>query len=329
MKRIKLLATGGTIAGVGKNSIDLKDYIPGKLKADELLEEVPEILKIANVETEQLSNFGSSSITPAHWILLKNKVETSLNEEEYDGIVITHGTNTLEETAYFLHLTVNSHKPVVLVGAQRPITAMSSDAKINLYNAMKVATNSSSHGRGVLVVLNDSIHDARNVTKTNTYHLEAFNSRGLGCIGFIESDNTVHYYQQTSRRHTTNSQFSKMDIKKLPKVTIFYSFAGSDSDLIDYAVKSGRYQGFILAGTGGGHGSSAEIEGLLKGYDEGILIVRSSRVGEGKIVKIDKEKWKNTITADNLLPQKARILLMLSLLVTKDKETIQSFFNEY
>lgn len=329
MKKIKLIATGGTISGRGFDRMDLKDYESGHYTPADFIEQIPEIRLLADVQVEQLTNFSSTSITPVHWIALRQKVEHALNEADYDGVVITHGTNTLEETAYFLHLTVNSEKPVVCVGAQRPFTALSTDAAMNLVNAIRVAIDPSSHGKGVLVVMNDEINCAREVTKTNTYRLEAFQSGQMGFLGYVDPDHTVQFYRSPLRKHTVNSRFSSHSFDALPHVAIVYSYAGTDGDLIRYIANGGKYAGIVVAGTGAGRCSGGEKEALGEAIEQGLVVVRSSRVGSGRVVPIHHYKGLKSVTADNLLPQKARILLMLSLSLFNDVADIQPIFNDY
>ncbi|MBO1911303.1 asparaginase, partial [Microvirga sp. 3-52] len=202
MKKIKILATGGTISAHHANRVDFRNYISGHYSCEDITKEIPEIHDIASIEIEQLANFSSTVITSSHWLQLRKRINQCLNNEGYDGIVITHGTNTLEETAYFLHLTMDTEKPIVLTGAQRPLSGLSSDAHINLLNAVKVASSKDSYGKGVLVALNDQISSARDVAKTNTYRLETFQSGQLGFLGYIDPDNTVQFYRAPTRTHT-------------------------------------------------------------------------------------------------------------------------------
>lgn len=329
MAKIMLLATGGTISGSSSSRLDFKDYKTGSLSGQDFLERLPEISEIADVEVEQLTNFSSTQISFQNWKVLKQKVEYYLNEKEYDGIVITHGTNTLEETAYFLHLTVNSDKPVVIVGAQRPFSALGSDSAINLLNAIRVAKAPESRGKGVLVILNDEINSAREVTKTNTYRLETFQSGQIGFLGYVDPDGTVQYYRSPIRKHTINSYFSTLSLKNVPEVAIVYSYAGVNNDIIEYLTKSSRYRGIVIAGTGAGKFSRVEEEALAEAAKKGISIVRSSRVGNGRVVDLECYKDFSFTSGDNLLPQKARILLMLSLLAEFNNEEIQNAFNNY
>lgn len=327
-KKIKVIATGGTISAIGKNNLDFKDYQSGKLSGQEIVDQLP-LLSGIEVDVEQLENFSSTQMNSSHWIQLKNLVDHYVNKEQYDGVVITHGTNTLEETAYFLHLTIHTNQPVVLVGSQRPFSALSSDGAINLLQAIRVAADDASIGKGVLVVLNDEINCAREVTKTNTYRLETFQSGQLGFLGYVDPDHTVQFYRSPTRIHTVKSIFSTLPLKRLPRVEIVYSYAGADGDIIRYIVNSNQYDGIVVAGTGAGRFSLAEETALVEAVEKGLPVVRSSRVGNGRVVDIDYYKDRQFIYADNLLPQKARVLLMLALLVHKDVNVIQTFFNEY
>jgi len=329
MKKIMLISTGGTISAQGISRMDLKDYQSGYYTAKDFLNSLPEINEIAKIDVAQLTNFSSTRIETKHWIMLHNMVEEALNELNYDGVVITHGTNTLEETAYFLHLTVNSRKPVVLVGAQRPFTALGSDAGRNLINGVLVATNSSAIDKGVLVVLNDEINSARDVSKTSTYRLETFQSGNLGFLGTVDPDNTVQFYRTPTRRHTSNSEFSNNKFKELDDVEIVYSYAGSNGDLIRYITNSEKYKGIVIAGTGAGRCSVGEGKALKEAVEKGLMVVRSSRVGNDRVVSIQSFQDFNSITADNLSPQKSRILLMLALSIYKRVSDIQSVFDQY
>lgn len=329
MKKIMLIATGGTISAMSPSRLDLKDYESGHVTGEELLAHLPEIGRIADVNVMQLANFSSTHMTATHWIELRERVHQCLNEQAYDGVVITHGTNTLEETAYFLHLTVNSEKPVVLVGAQRPYSALGTDASINLVQAIRVAADPVSRGKGVLVVLNDEINSAREVSKTNTYRLEAFQSGQLGFLGYVDPDHTVQFYREPVRKHTVHSLFALLTLEWLPQVAIVYSYAGAEGDLIRYVAGSGKYAGIVVAGTGAGRCSPEEDVALAEAAQEGIVIVRSSRVGNGRVMGIRAFNQYPAVTADNLSPQKARILLMLSLLIYDDVHGIQRAFDEH
>ncbi|MEC5423139.1 asparaginase [Virgibacillus sp. C22-A2] len=329
MKKIALITLGGTISAKGLHRGDLKDYQSGLLGGNDFLNELPELSEMANIEVVQIDNVSSTQINENHWIKLKKIVEYYLNEQNFDGVVITHGTNTIEETAYFLHLTVDSNKPVVLVGAQRPFTALSTDAHLNLIQAVRVAIDPNSSNKGVLVAINNEINCARDVTKTNTYRLETFRSGETGYLGFIDPDETVRYYRTPIRRHTINSEFSKTPITSLAKIEIVYSYAGASGELINFITQSKKYDGIVIAGTGAGRFSQKEEKSLYEARKNGLHIVRSSRVGNGRVLDIASYRGLKAVSGDNLSPQKARILLLLSLLQSNDVEEIQRIFNEY
>lgn len=329
--KIKLLALGGTISAKGMNRLDLKDYQSGLITPEFFVKDLPELSEIARVDVETMDGISSTAIEITHWLTLREKIIHYVTSEQYDGIVITHGTSTLEETAYFLHLTVPTDKPIVLIGAQRPYTALSSDAQLNILHGVRVAANENSMGKGVLVVLNDEIFCAREVTKINTYRVDAFGAGQLGHLGFVDVDGTVQYYRSPTRKHTIHSLFSQLDLQhaNLPTIEIVYSYAGANGDLIQYIATSGRYQGIVIAGTGAGLVSPQEEKALEKALENGLIIVRSSRVVNGRVVDINKYQHPAIISGDNLLPQKARILLMLSLVTTKQPSDIQDIFNTY
>src|SRR5690625_37803 len=329
MKNIKVIEMGGTISGKGYDRLDLKDYKSVVFTGKDFSEEVPEMADVANVSFESFLSVSSTELNASHWIELRERVIQCLEEEGYDGIVITHGTNTLEETAYFLHLTVPSTKPIVFVGAQRPLTAISSDAHYNLLQAIRVAASDEATDKGVLVVLNDEISSAREVTKTNTYRLEAFQSGQFGYLGFIDPDKKVQFYRESTRKHTMQSEFATLDLKELANVEIIYSYAGATGQLIEHVTKSAAYAGIITAGTGAGLVSPSELTALKSAREKGLFIVRSSRVGNGRVVPIEPYREYDFIHGDNLLPQKARVLLMVSLLKYKDTSALQQVFNTY
>lgn len=320
---------GGTISAQGNGRLDLKDYTSGRFTGTDFKERIPEIATIANVSYESFLRVSSTEIQTEHWIALRDKIISILEQTDVDGIVITHGTNTLEETAYFLHLTIPSDKPIVLVGAQRPLTALSSDAHFNLVQAVRVAACKQSVGKGVLVALNDEISSAREVTKTNTYRLEAFQSGQFGYLGFVDPDKQVHYYREPTRKHTIHSEFSTISFDKLPNVEIVYSYAGATGHIIDHIVQTANFAGIVTAGTGAGLISPNEITALQRARQQGLCIVRSSRVGNGRVVPITPYTPFDFVSGDNLLPQKARILLMLALAKYDNTEDIQHVFDTY
>src|SRR6476646_96205 len=222
LPRVVVLSTGGTIAGRGESTLNLSDYKAGSLEGEQLVAAVPELKQFARVNVEQIANIGSSNMTFGVWRALADRVNALFAEEpNLAGIVITHGTSTIEETAYFLNLTVKHDRPVVLVGAQRPATAISADGPLNLLSAIRTAGASVSRGKGVMIVMNDEINGARDVTKSNTYRAEAFRSGELGFLGYVDPDAVV-FYRQSTKRHTTQSEFDVAGITDLPRVEVVY-----------------------------------------------------------------------------------------------------------
>lgn len=317
-KRVLLITTGGTISAHHQSPLDRAQYRSGHYLGEDLLKALPEVTKRYDITVKNYARISSTEMGTDEWIMLKMACDRALNDDGFYGVVIMHGTNTLEETAYFLHLTLKSDKPVVLTGAQRPFTHLSSDALSNLYDAFLVAASDSSHGKGVLVVANNRIYSARDVTKTATYHLETFQSPSTGPIGSIEPDDETHFTATPAKRHTLNSKFSTLPFLdaegkplELPKVAISYSYAGAEGVMIE-ALLNTHYQGIVVAGTGAGRVSKAEEMALKKAQQQGIALVMSSRVGSGHVVAI--ESYEDLfIPARDLNPQKARILLMLGI----------------
>ncbi len=322
LPNIAILATGGTIAGTGSSSTETTGYKSGDLAIDALIEAIPEMKKIANISGEQIVNVDSTDITNENLLKLGKRINELLASDNIDGIVVTHGTDTLEETAYFLNLVVKSDKPVVMTAAMRPATAMSADGPFNLYNAVLLAGNKNSKGKGVLVALNDRIASARNITKTNTTATDTFKSVENGYLGAIVGGKP-YFYNQTTRLNTTKSVFDISKIDSLPQVDIIYGYQNSPTYMYSAAIKNGA-EGIIVAAPGDGTLSSKAMEGVQKAMKNGVIVVRSSRVGSGTVSP--KEGF---ITSDSLNPQKARILLMLALTETKDPAKIQGFFNQY
>jgi L-asparaginase len=329
---VYVLSTGGTISGKGGSSTSLAEYKSGSLLGEELVAAVPEIKQVARVKVEQIANVSSTDITLDHWLTLARRINTIFSAEpDVAGVVITHGTNTLEETAYFLNLTVKHDKPVVLVGSMRPATALSADGPLNLLNAIRVATSAEARSKGALVVLNEEINGARDVTKTNTYRVETFRSNELGLLGYVDADAVV-FYHASLKRHTTRSEFDVSQTKTLPAVDILYSYIQPATMLAQALAKSG-VQGIVFAGTGAGLISTAERAALqpILSMPEATrpLLVRSNRTGNGRVIALDDYATLGMIAADNLNPQKARVLLMLALTKTRDAKEIARMFREY
>ncbi|GAA8301037.1 type II asparaginase [Helicobacter pylori] len=324
---IVLLATGGTIAGSGA-SASLGSYKSGELGIKELLKAIPNhLIKIARIQGEQVSNIGSQDMNEEIWFKLAKRTQELLNDSRIQGVIITHGTDTLEESAYFLNLVLHSTKPVVLVGAMRNASSLSADGALNLYNAVSVALNEKSANKGVLVVMDDNIFSAREAIKTHTTHTSTFKALNSGAIGSVYYGK-VRYYMQPLRKHTTESEFSLSQLKTpLPKVDIIYTHAGMTLDLFQASLNS-HAKGVVIAGVGNGNVNAGFLKAMQEASQMGVVIVRSSRVGSGEVTsgEIDDRAF---ITSDNLNPQKARVLLQLALTKTNDKEKIQEMFEEY
>ena len=322
---IYILATGGTIAGSGSGALDAS-YTSGTVTVDKLIAAVPDINKIATIKGEQISNIGSQEMNNEVWFKLANRVNELLTSGKADGVVITHGTDTMEETAYFLNLVVKSDKPIVMVGAMRNSGSLSADGPLNIFNAVNVAINKEAVGKGVMVVMNDEIHAAREVTKTNTTAVDTFKSPNSGKIGTVFYGN-VKFYMNPTRKHTVNSAFDITKIKELPRVDIIYSHSNDNPDFVNVAVKNGA-KGIVNAGMGNGNPFPSALEALGEAVKGGVVVVRDSRVGSGETTlngEVDDGKY-GFLASDNLNAQKARVLLMLALTQTTDKAKIQEFF---
>ena len=320
---IHILATGGTIAGTGTSSNDTR-YTAGQVAIGQLIDAVPQLKDIANVTGEQVVNIGSQDMSDEVWLILAERVNDLLKDPDIDGIVITHGTDTMEETAYFLSLATGSGKPVVLTGAMRASTAISADGPGNIYNAVVTAADPESAGMGVMVVMNGLIYGARDVTKTNTLNVQAFQSPETGALGHIYNNDAVYYRIPADHKVT----FDVTDFKKLPKVGIVYGYANIDPDMVEHMLKNG-YQGIVYAGVGNGNIHKDIFPVLEKARKMGIQVVRSSRVPTGPTTlhnEVDDESYQ-FIAAQQHNPQKARILLMLALTKTDDWKEIQTYFN--
>jgi L-asparaginase type II len=328
-----VLATGGTIAGQGASPTSTSVYKAGAILGEELVKAVPEIRQYAEVKVEQISNINSAEVTVEHWLTLTKRIDAIFRDDpNVAGIVVTHGTNTLEETAYFLNLTVRHDRPVVVVGAQRPATAISADGPLNLLNAIRTAITPEARGKGVLIVMNDEINSARDATKTNTYRVETFRSPELGFLGYVDADK-VSFYRASTRRHTSRTEFDVSQLRDLPKVDVVYTYAQPTTDVIQAFVASG-VKGLVFAGTGAGALTSSQ-RSALRAIPEASrpALVRVSRVGNGRVIALTapREEYEalGVIPGDNLNPQKARILLMLALTKTTDRKEIERMFAEY
>jgi len=328
---VRVIGTGGSIAGVGPDRMDFILYpeIGDHITIQQSLDRVPEIQDFAEVRSEDLVSVGSTAIGAAEWLGLAQRINAIFKDEtDVAGVAVTHGTATLEETSYFLHLTVKSQKPVVITGAMRPPTALSTDSDLNLLDAVRTAASPDATGLGVLTVLNNEIQCGRDVTKANTFRVETFRPNELGFLGYADSDGKVVFYRAPLRRHTVDTPFMVDNMTGLPRVDIVYAYAGADGLLVD-AVRNNRSDGLVLAGFGGGTFPPTVVEAAVKLVDDGIPVVLATRSTAGRVVTTPKKKEQGFLVSDNLLPQKARILLMLGLTVTKDRHELQQMFYEY
>ncbi len=329
LPNIVILATGGTIAGAGESSTG-SSYTSGQVGIEAMIDAVPNIRKLANLKGEQISNVGSQDMSVKIWLDLANRINKLLTDD-VDGIVITHGTDTQEETAYFLNLVVKSDKPVVLTGSMRPSTALSAEGPLNLYNAVAVAASQEAKEHGVMVVMNDEIHSAHAVKKMITTPVQTFMSPQHGMLGTVIFGDIV-FFHKPHGIHTVNSEFSVDGVTELSRVDIVYACADMSPDLIDIMVKAGA-KGIIIAGVGDANMTEATLEAAKKATKKGIPVVRASRVPVGAVLihgEINDEEY-GTVSSDELNPQKARILLMLALQKDKDmsREKLQELFINY
>jgi L-asparaginase len=325
---IVILATGGTIAGAAASGTQ-SAYTSGAVTIDAMLNAVPGIEKLANIKGEQISNVGSQDISFEIMLKLAKRINELFSTPTVDGIVITHGTDTMEETAYFLNLTVKSDKPVVMVGSMRPSTAVSADGPLNLYNAVAVASDPKAKNRGVLVVMNDQIHAAHSLTKTSTTSVQTFMSPIRGVVG-VTAYGKDDWYNTPPWKHTSQSEFNISNVAKLPRVDIIFADADMEPDLIDASVNAGA-KGIVIAGVGNGNMNKVSVEAAAGAVKKGVVVVRSSRVATGMVdrnVEVNDDEL-GFIASDELNPQKSRILLSLALLKQESPSQIQQLFRTY
>jgi len=323
-----ILATGGTIAGAAATGTQ-SGYKSGAVTIDSMIAAVPGISGLANIKGEQISNVGSQDMSFDIMLRLAKRINQLLASPDVDGIVITHSTDTMEETAFFLNLVVKSDKPVVMVGSMRPSTAVSADGPLNLYDAVAVAADPEAKGRGVLVVMNDWIQGAHSLTKTSTTAVQTFMSPLRGVVG-ISAYGKNDYYNSPPWKHTTDSEFDITNVSKLPRVDIIFACADMSPDLIDAAAANGA-MGIVIAGVGNGNMNKSSLEAAERQAKKGLVVVRSSRVPTGSVgrnVEVDDDQM-GFVASDELNPQKARILLMLALLRPRSTAEIQQLFLTY
>ena len=320
-KLIVMLATGGTIAGVGKAGKNT-GYHSGQLGVEDLLAAVPQMAEVARIEAHQVCNVNSDDISAPIWIDLAKTIQQHASRPEVDGFVITHGTDTMDETAYFLNLVTKTEKPIVITGSMRPSTATSADGPLNLYQAVVTAANIQSRGKGVQVVFSGRIYSARDVQKTSTHSVVSMDGGENGSRGVI-CDDAVLYSSETTRRHTLGTEFFVEGLTDLPKVNVLYFNVDADPTLIGLAARVS--DGLVIAGAGAGEYSQAFAQAIEQ---VDIPVVISSRVGSGVIPRASRI-CKNTVASNDLPPQKAAILLRLALTRTRDLTQIARMFESY
>jgi L-asparaginase len=325
---VYILATGGTIAGEGASEVTA-GYKSGEITVNELLSAVPEINDIANIKGEQIVNIGSQDMNNEVWLKLAKRVNQLLNQADVHAVVITHGTDTQEETAYFLNLTVKSNKPVILVGSMRPSTAISADGPRNIYNAVACAVDKSSKGKGVMVVMDDKIIGTDDVSKTNTLSVGTFANPNYGELGIMYNGKPI-YSRESLKRHTTKSEFDVNHLDQLPEVEIILSYSNATDLFVNAAVNAGA-KGIVTAGVGNGNMTTIMQDALAKAAKNGVAVVRSSRIGTGPTTQWDEiDDDKLGFAASWFInPYRARVLLMLALTKTTDYKEIQRMFTEY
>jgi L-asparaginase len=328
LPNVVILATGGTIAGAAATGTQA-GYTSGAVGIDTMINAVPGITKLANIKGEQISNVGSQDMSFDILLKLAKSINELARTDAVDGIVITHGTDTMEESAFFLNLTVKTNKPVVMVGSMRPSTAVSADGPLNLYNAVGVAADPKAAGRGVLVVMNDWILDAHSLTKTSTTAVQTFMSPTRGVVG-IASYGKNDFYKRPEWLHTTEAEFDISNVTAMPRVDIIFASADMSADLIDCAVERGA-KGIVIAGVGNGNMNKASLDAAANAARKGVVIVRSSRVPTGTVgrnVEVNDDEL-GFVASDELNPQKARILLSLALLRPHTTAQVQRLFETY
>ena len=330
MRKIAFIGTGGTIASIGKGPLDIVHYGAHKtmLPAGDIIAAVPQVQDVAEVIAVPFNNIPSPSIFFDEWKAISALCSKLVAEDpEFNGIVIGHGTATLEETAYALGLTLKVKIPVVVVGSQRPLSGLASDASMNLVNAVRVAADPQSVGRGVLVLLNDEIHAAREVTKTATYRLQTFRAPDFGMLGYVDGE-AVSYYRRTERVTAPFTEFDLSTIDALPRVDIAYAYAGADGAEVDAFVAAGA-RAIVSAGFAPGMSPPGQAAALERAAKAGVIIMQATRAGSGVVHDSARLTELGFVPSDNLNPQKARILLALALTVTSDRAEIMRIFKTY
>jgi L-asparaginase len=330
LPRIAVIGTGGTISSLGAGSLDVLDYpdYGQKLTSEALVDRFAETRQVAEPVPVTFRQVGSTAIGPDDWLELRALIHRIAHDDpQIAGFVIPHGTATLEETGFFLNLTLNVAQPVVMVGAQRPASALGTDAGMNLVNALRVAGSPEARGKGVLAVLNDEIHAARDVVKTSTYRVQTFRSLDFGALGHVDGDG-AHFYRAPLKAHMPDTPFAGREFGALPRVDIVYSYAGADRALVDAAVAAGA-RGLVSAGFAPGSPSPSQQEAFIAAAKAGVVVVQCSRAVSGRVAPRRRLRETGIVAGEDFSPQKARILLMLMLTTPSDVGKIQAAFQAY
>ncbi|MCX7373171.1 MAG: asparaginase [Alphaproteobacteria bacterium] len=331
MAKVLFIGTGGTMSALSSiGPFDIQDYSSNGrfMEADEIIDHWSMVRELADVVPIRYRNVASTALGPAEWLEILALCHSSFAAHpDAAGIVVGHGTATLEETAFFLSLTHKLPVPIVVVGAQRPSSGLSSDAGANLANAIRVAADPGARGLGALVLLNDEINAARDVTKTSTGRMQTFRSADFGCLGQADGDR-IAWYRRPLRRVAPDTEFDLAGVAALPRVDVMVSYAGSDGVAVD-AYMAAAAQGIVIGGFAPGFMAPGEADALARAHAAGVVVVVSSRAGSGRVFSTSKKRALGFIDADNLTPQKARILLMLALTRTREPAEIARIFAEY
>ncbi len=326
--RVAVVTTGGTIDSLGVDRLDLAAYLEtgNRLAPGALVGSVPELARIADVTEVPFRRLRAHAMTDDDLADLRSAV-IGLVEGEADGVVITHGTNTLDETAWLLHLAVATDRPIVLTGAMRPASGLSADGPLNLLNAVRVAADPAARALGVLVVLDDTIHGARDVVKANTLRTGAFADGASGPLGWIDGDGRVVIAHRPGRAADLRGRFAGVDLRALPRVDVVISYQGADGVLVDAAVAAGA-GGIVSAGTGAGYPTPGEVEALERAASAGVVVCQASRVGSGRVPPVPALVSRGWVAASDLQPWKARTLLRLALAAGEtDRDRLQRRFD--
>jgi L-asparaginase type II len=329
LPHVVILSMGGTIASRGKDDrMNLTHYGDGPpVNPEDWLHDLPELQNIARVTTEDFRRKEAKGDNFLDIARVAHRLNEIAKDPTIDGVVVTHGTNTMSEVAFYMNLVVNTDKPIVFVGSQRPWSGISGDGPLNMYDAVRVAADPAAKGLGVLQCMNQYINAARDVTKTSAYRVETFKSSDTGALGFADPDK-VKFYRAPVRKHTTESEFAGTDLNELPPVEAFYAYTEAPGYVIDAAVEHG-VKGLVIDGYGAGVPTPSEMEAMKRAQAKGVVIVITTRTRGGRVQEVPNRTEAHMVNGDDLPPEKARLLLQLALTKTNDWTKIQEYFNTY